>query len=283
MARVEFDKVTFSYPESEPEPLFSDFSLRIAPGEWVAVVGPTGSGKTTLLKLMKGLLQPQSGEIRINNVPLPAGELNNLAATVFANPENQIVSPVVAEDVAFGLENEGLDPESIYVRVEETLRFVGLWGRSRDFSHHLSGGEQQRLILAGALALRKGCLLLDDPLSMVGGRSRIEIFELLKDVHRSESCTLVHTTHLLEEAVIAHRLVALDDGRLLFDGSPTRFLQEERLVRQLGLEIPAIVKLGNRLAGDGFAEAGRITTLEQVLALLTGSKRKADNETSLDH
>ena len=127
MVSIEFDRVTFSYPERASEPLFYNFSLKITSGEWVAVVGPTGSGKTTLLKLVKGLLQPQSGEIRINGVPLPAGELNNFAATVFANPENQIVSPVVAEDVAFGLENAGLDPESIRDRVEETLRFVGLW------------------------------------------------------------------------------------------------------------------------------------------------------------
>ena len=283
MVSIEFDRVTFSYPERESEPLFSNFSLKITSGEWVAVVGPTGSGKTTLLKLIKGLLQPQSGEIRINGAPLPAGELNNFAATVFANPENQIVSPVVAEDVAFGLENAGLDPESIRVRVEETLRFVGLWGRARDFSHHLSGGEQQRLILAGALALRKGCLLLDDPLTMLGGRTRIQILELLEDIHRRELSTLLHTTHLLEEAVISERLVALENGRLLFDGSPTSFLREKGLLERLGLEIPVIVELGNRLASEGFAEAGGITTLEEVLALLTGSKRKEDNKTTLDH
>ena len=283
MVSIEFDRVTFSYPERESEPLFSNFSLKITSGEWVAVVGPTGSGKTTLLKLIKGLLQPQSGEIRINGAPLHAGELNNFAATVFANPENQIVSPVVAEDVAFGLENAGLDPESIRVRVEETLRFVGLWGRARDFSHHLSGGEQQRLILAGALALRKGCLLLDDPLTMLGGRTRIQILELLEDIHRRELSTLLHTTHLLEEAVISERLVALENGRLLFDGSPTSFLREKGLLERLGLEIPVIVELGNRLASEGFAEAGGITTLEEVLALLTGSKRKEDNKTTLDH
>ena len=155
--------------------------------------------------------------------------------------------------------------------------------RARDFSHHLSGGEQQRLILAGALALRKGCLLLDDPLSMLGGRTRIEILELLEAIHHKESSTLVHTTHLLEEAIISQRLVALENGKLLFDGSPTRFLREKRILERLGLEIPVMVEFGNRLASEGLAEAGGITTLEQVLALLTGSKRKEDNETTLDH
>ena len=280
MVSVEFDRVAFSYSKSEAEPLFYEFSVRITPGEWVAVVGPTGSGKTSLIKLMKGLLQPQGGVIRINGVILPGGELNHHTAVVFANPENQIVSPVVSEDVAFGLENAGLDPENIQVRVEETLRFVGLWERAGDFSHNLSGGEQQRLILAGALALRKECLLLDDPLSMVGGRTRVEILELLEEIHSREACTLVHTTHKLEEAVIAQRLVAIENGRLRFDGPPARFLQKEQLLEELGLEVPAIIELGNRLAKDGFTVAGGMTNLEQVLALLTVTERKEDNETA---
>ncbi|MGD8695350.1 MAG: ATP-binding cassette domain-containing protein, partial [Syntrophobacterales bacterium] len=200
MVSIEFNQVTFSYQDGVEQPLFTDFDLSITAGEWVVIVGPSGSGKTTLLKLMKGLLQPQAGEIKINGTVLAAGELNHLAACVFANPENQIVSPVVAEDVAFGLENMGLAPDTIQVRVEEALRWVSLWERATHFSHHLSGGEQQRLILAGALAQRKRCLLLDDPLSMVAGQSRAEILTLLKDIQAKESCTMVHTTHLLEEA-----------------------------------------------------------------------------------
>ena len=141
MGSIELDKITFSYGAAEEEPLFADFSLTISAGEWVAVVGPSGAGKTTLLKLIKGLLRPQTGKIRANSTVLPAGALNHFAACVFANPENQIVSPVVAEDVAFALENMGLAPDIISTRVEEALRWVGLWQRARHFSHHLSGGE----------------------------------------------------------------------------------------------------------------------------------------------
>lgn len=279
MVCIELDSVTFSYPGSGTGPLFSDFNLKISEGEWVAFVGPSGAGKTTLLKLIKGLLQPQAGEIRINNTALIPGELNHLASCVFANPENQIVSPVVAEDVAFGLENMGLGPETIRTRVEETLRRVGLWERARDFSHFLSGGEQQRLILAGALAQQKGCLLLDDPLSMVGGRSHAKILRLLSGIHRSESLTLLHTTHLLADAFVAHRLVAIENGRLVFDESPHRLLQEKHLIERLGLEVPAIVELGETLASSGLAEAGQVTTLEQLLELLTVAKCKEDNGT----
>jgi energy-coupling factor transport system ATP-binding protein len=268
MGNIELDKVTFSYPNSVGAPLLSDFSLDIAAGEWVVLVGPSGAGKTTLLKMIKGLLQPQAGEIRVNGSILAPGELNHFAACVFANPENQIVSPVVYEDVAFGLENMGMCSETIRVRVEEALRWVGLWERARDFSHHLSGGEQQRLILAGAVALRKSCLLLDDPLNMVDGSNRLNILRLLSRVHQEESCTLVYATHLLDEAPVAQRLVAVEHGRLVFDGSPSLFFKEKGLLQRLGMEVPAIVELGETLARRGLVETGPVITLEQLLCEL---------------
>jgi len=279
MVSIEFNNITFSYKDDTEEPVFADFNLRIVAGEWVAVVGPSGAGKTTILKLMKGLLHPQSGEMRVNGSVLTPGVLNPLAASVFSNPENQIVSPVVAEDVAFGLENMGLAPETIRMRVEESLSWVGLSERARDFSHHLSGGEQQRLILAGALAQKKGCLLLDDPLCMVGGKNRAAMLKLLKSIHQRESCTMVHTTHLLEEALVTQRLVAIEGGRLLFDGSPNHFLLERELIEQLGLEVPAIAQLGETLTESGLAEPGEVITLEQLLELLTVPGPKKDNET----
>ena len=280
MGSIELDKITFSYGTAEDEPLFVDLSLTITAGEWVAVVGPSGAGKTTLLKLIKGLLRPQRGKIRANSKVLPAGTLNHFAACVFANPENQIVSPVIGEDVAFALENMGLTPEVISARVEEALRWVGLWQRARVFSHHLSGGEQQRLILAGALAQRKSCLLLDDPLSMVGGRSRMEMLSLLKSIHREVSCTMLHTTHLLEDAFAAQRLIALERGRVVYDVSPYDFLQKEGLIEQLGLEVPAIAQLVEMVTQSGLAEPGEIASLEELLEILTVSQQRKDNEST---
>ncbi len=278
MGSIELENITFSYGFGDEEPLFADFSMRILAGEWVAVVGPSGAGKTTILKLIKGLLRPQKGTIKANSTILPEGALNHFAACVFANPENQIVSPMVAEDVAFALENIGLASEIIHTRVEEALNWVGLWHRANDFSHHLSGGEQQRLILAGALAQRKSCLLLDDPLSMVGGFSRREMLRLLKTIHEKLSCTMLHTTHLLEEAVVAQRLIALERGGVVFDGSPYDFLLDRKLIDYLGLEVPAVVQLGELLAESGLTEPGEVASLEQLLEVLTVLEHRKDNE-----
>jgi energy-coupling factor transport system ATP-binding protein len=279
MGCIELKNITFSYESGDEDPLFADFSLRILAGEWVAVVGPSGAGKTTLLKLIKGLLRPQRGIIKANSTILPEGALNHFAACVFANPENQIVSPVVAEDVAFALENMGLAPDIIQTRVEEALGWVGLRQRANDFSHHLSGGEQQRLILAGALAQSKSCLLLDDPLSMVGGHSRREMLKLLKTIHGTLACTMLHTTHLLEEAVVAQRLIALERGGVVFDGSPCNFLLDRKLIDYLGLGVPAVVQLGELLAESGLTEPGEVASLEQLLKVLTVLERGKDNET----
>jgi energy-coupling factor transport system ATP-binding protein len=271
MIGIELDSVCFSYPGRSP--LFSEFSLEILPGEWVAVVGLSGAGKTTLIRLIKGLLRPQAGEVRINGAPLPPGEPNHQCACVFANAENQIISPVVAEDVAFGLENAGYDPEDTGVRVKEALEWVGLGDRAGDFSHLLSGGEQQRLILAGALAARKGCLLLDDPLCMVDGKTRAEMLRVLEYTRRRDGCTVVYTTHLVDEALGAGRLVGIEGGSLVFDGSPRELLRDPSLVERLALEVPAVARLGGMLAEGGVVEAAGMCTVDEVLDLVRGSQR----------
>jgi energy-coupling factor transport system ATP-binding protein len=202
----------------------------------------------------------------VNGAPLK--ELNPFAAFVFANPENQIVSPVVAEDVGFALEQAGLDLDTIRRRAEDALRRVGLWERARDLSHHLSGGEQQRLILAGALAVKARCLLLDDPLSMVDGHARGDLLALLGTIRKEEGCTIVQTTHLLDEVVNVSRVVALDHGRVVFDGPPATFFREASLIHDLGLEVPPLVRLGEELVRAKLMAKAEVITPRQVLALL---------------
>jgi energy-coupling factor transport system ATP-binding protein len=266
MVEIELDRITFRYGERRGAPLFADLSLTIGAGEWVGLVGPSGAGKTTLLKVMKGLLRPETGEVRVNGAPLPG--LNPFAAFVFANPENQIVSPVVGEDVGFALEQAGLDLHTIRQRAEQALRRVGLWERARDLSHHLSGGEQQRLILAGALALRARCLLLDDPLSMVDGHARGDLVSLLGEIRQEEGCTLVQTTHLLDEVVNVSRVVALEAGRVVFDGPPATFFRETSLIDGLGLEVPPLVRLGEELARANLMAGTELMSARQLLGLL---------------
>ncbi|HYR02582.1 MAG TPA: ABC transporter ATP-binding protein [Syntrophobacteria bacterium] len=275
MVEIELDNITFRYGHRRGDLVFTELSLRITSGEWVGLVGPSGAGKTTLLKVMKGLLRPEAGEVRINSAPLQ--ELNPFAAFVFANPENQIVSPVVAEDVGFGLEQAGLDIETIRRRAEQALRRVGLWERARDLSHHLSGGEQQRLILAGALALRARCLLLDDPLSMVDGHARDDLLALFGEIRKEESCTLVQTTHQLDEVVNVSRVVALERGRVVFDGPPMAFFREASLIDGLGLEVPSLVRLGEELARANLMAGTEIMSSRQLLSLIgVAEGRRAD-------
>lgn len=275
MVEIELDSITFRYSGRHGDPLFAEFSLTIAAGEWVGLVGPSGAGKTTLLKVMKGLLRPEAGEVRVNGAPLH--ELNPFAAFVFANPENQIVSPVVAEDVAFALEQAGLDLDTIRRRAQQALRRVGLWERARDLSHTLSGGEQQRLILAGALALRARCLLLDDPLSMVDGHARGALLALLGDIREEEGCTMVQSTHLLEEVVNVSRVVALDRGKVVFDGPPAAFFREASLIHGLGLEVPPAVRLGEELARANLMAGAEILSSRQLLGLLGVAEGRRDD------
>jgi len=273
--KIELDSVTFRYGDRRGDPLFNELSLTIGAGEWVGLVGPSGAGKTTLLKVMKGLLRPEAGEVRVNGALLQ--ELNPFAAFVFANPENQIVSPVVAEDVGFALEQAGLDLDTIRRRAEQALRRVGLWERARDLSHHLSGGEQQRLILAGALALRAGCLLLDDPLSMVDGHARGDLLALLGDIRKEEDCTLVQTTHLLDDVVNVSRVVALERGRMVFDGPPAAFFREASLIDGLGLEVPPLVRLGEELARANLMAGTELMSPRQLLGLLGVAEVRSTN------
>lgn len=275
MVEIELDNITFRYGHRRGDLLFTELSLRITSGEWVGLVGPSGAGKTTLLKVMKGLLRPEAGEVRINGAPLQ--QLNPFAAFVFANPENQIVSPVVAEDVGFGLEQAGLDIETIRRRAEQALRRVGLWERARDLSHHLSGGEQQRLILAGALALRARCLLLDDPLSMVDGHARDDLLALFGEIRKEEGCTLVQTTHQLDEVVNVSRVVALERGRVVFDGPPMTFFREDSLIDSLGLEVPPLVRLREELARANLMAGTEIMSSRQLLSFIgVDEARRAD-------
>jgi len=275
MVKIELDSITFRYSDRRGDPLFAELSLTIGAGEWVGLVGPSGAGKTTLLKVMKGLLRPEAGEVRVNGASLHA--LNPFAAFVFANPENQIVSPVVAEDVGFALEQAGLDLDTIRRRAEQALRRVGLWERARDLSHNLSGGEQQRLILAGALALRAKCLLLDDPLSMVDGHARNGLLALLGEIREEEGCTMVQTTHILEEVVSVSRVVALERGKVVFDGPPATFFREVSLIDGLGLEVPPMVRLSEEMARANVMSGTEIMSSRQLLGLLgVADPKRAD-------
>ena len=169
-------------------------------------MGPNGSGKSTLGKLIKGLLSPTSGEVLIGGAPLKPGEISARVGYIFSNPENQIISSVVEEDVAFGLENLGLEPADIARKVQQSLAWVGMEEYRYHAPHLLSGGQQQKVVLAGVLAMGSEILVLDEPTSMLDLQDRREILDLLHKFHSQGNKTILHITHSLEEALRARAL-----------------------------------------------------------------------------
>ncbi|MEI6386197.1 MAG: energy-coupling factor transporter ATPase [Spirochaetota bacterium] len=227
MGLIEFSDVSFSWPGSG-RPAVDRLSLDIGEGEYLAIVGRNGSGKSSLLRLMTGLRVPDSGNVRVAGLdasnPDNWRNIRSSLALVFQSPSDQVVSTVVEEDVAFGPENLGLSRSEIGSRVDEALAVVGLSAERRSPPHFLSAGQQQRLAVAGALAMRPRCIAFDEATAMLDPPSRLSILSLM-DRLNDEGVTIIHVTHDMTEAVRAHRIIRLESGKIAFDGGPQGFLQ----------------------------------------------------------
>ena len=263
---VSCEGLTFSYPGSE-EPALSGISFELRPGEYVGVVGPNGGGKSTLVRLLNGLLRPESGSVRVSGHD-PATEpfeVRKHLGVLFQNPENGLVAPFVEDDVAFGLENLGVPREEMRERVAQAIRAVGLEGYERREPHTLSGGEKQRVALAGLLAVEPEILVLDEPTSMLDAAGRREVLEHL-EVLRSRK-TVLHVTHHLEELLNADRVLVLNGGELVADESPERLLADPDLLRENRLILPVVPRLALALG----LRANLKTPEELAEAILTGA------------
>jgi len=239
---VSCERVSFSYPGSG-RPALSEASLDLRPREYVGVVGPNGSGKSTLVRLLNGLLRPDSGRVLVSGrdpVTEPF-EVRKHLGILFQNPENGLVAPFVEDDVAFGLENLGVPRQEMRERVARAVRAVGLQGYERREPHTLSGGEKQRVALAGLLAVEPEILVLDEPTSMLDAAGRREVLEYLQDL-RSEK-TVLHVTHHLEELTGADRILVLNGGELVADETPERLFSNADLLRENRLVLPVIPRL----------------------------------------
>jgi energy-coupling factor transport system ATP-binding protein len=239
---VSCEGLTFSYPGSE-EPALSEVSFELRKGDYVGVVGPNGGGKSTLVRLLNGLLRPDEGRIRISGHD-PATEpfeVRKCLGVLFQNPENGLVAPFVEDDVAFGLENLGVSRGEMRERVSLAIRAVGLTGYERREPHTLSGGEKQRVALAGLLAVEPEILVLDEPTSMLDAAGRREVLERLEAL-RAEK-TILHVTHHLEELLDADRILVLNGGELVADASPGWLLSDADLLRENRLVLPVVLRL----------------------------------------
>jgi energy-coupling factor transport system ATP-binding protein len=262
---VSCERVSFSYPGSA-QPALSEVSLDLRQGEYVGVVGPNGGGKSTLVRLMNGLLRPDSGRVLVSGRD-PATEpfeVRKHLGVLFQNPENGLVAPFVEDDVAFGLENLGVPREEMRDRVARAVRAVGLEGYERREPHTLSGGEKQRVALAGLLAVEPEILVLDEPTSMLDAAGRREVLEHLEDL-RSEK-TVLHVTHHLEELLDADRILVLNGGELVADEPPDSFFSNADLLQENRLVLPVVPRLALEL---GLPPARTRTPEELAETILT--------------
>jgi energy-coupling factor transport system ATP-binding protein len=265
---VSCQKVSFSYPGSA-RPALSDVSFELRPGEYVGVVGPNGGGKSTLVRLLNGLLRPDSGRVLVSGHD-PATEpfeVREHLGVLFQNPENGLVAPFVEDDVAFGLENLGVPREEMQERVAGAIRAVGLEGYERREPDTLSGGEKQRVALAGLLAVEPGILVLDEPTSMLDAAGRKEVLEHLHALRSKK--TVLHVTHHLEELTSADRILVLNGGELVADDTPERALSDADLLRENRLVLPVVPRLALEL---GLPPAKLRTPEELAAAILAAAE-----------
>ena len=272
---IELRDVTFSYPSpgGQPKPVFVRLNVFIHRGRYVALMGPNGSGKSTLLKLIKGLLSPSSGQVFVDGQALKPGEIHPRVGYVFSNPENQIVSTVVEEDVAFGLENMGMDSSMIALRVKESLHWVEMEPYRHHSPHLLSGGQQQKVVLAGILAMESEVLVLDEPASMLDLKDREEVLKLLQKIYGQGKKTVLHITHSIEEALGAQDLLVLNRGQVSFYGSVEDFFSGDFLPESEWGKLPPFFRLIQELRSRGHAIPLRLRSVEELKNFLLQRQR----------
>jgi len=265
---VSCENVSFSYPGSE-RPALSGVSFGLRPGEYVGVVGPNGGGKSTLVRLLNGLLRPDSGRVRVVGRDPAADpfEVREHLGILFQNPDNGLVAPFVEDDVAFGLENLGVARQEMRDKVARAIRAVGLEGYERREPDTLSGGEKQRVALAGILATEPEILVLDEPTSMLDTAGRREVLRYLKALRPEK--TVLHVTHHLEELTDADRILVLNGGDLIADETPERFLSDADLLRENRLVLPVVPRLA---LGLGLPPTRLNTPEELAEAILAGAE-----------
>ena len=259
---IEAHNLSFFYEqEKNAPPAVKDLTLSVPQGLYVAVLGHNGSGKSTFAKLLNGILQPSSGSLSVAGECLTASSfdedalfrLRGRVGMVFQNPDNQLVASVVEEDVAFGLENLGVPYEEMHERVDEALRAVGM----TDYAHHapsrLSGGQKQRVAVAGILAMRPLLMILDESTAMLDPKGRREVLETVEKLHKEKNITLLHITHYMDEAARADRILVMDDGELLMDGTPSEVFADPRRLHEIGLEAPQSAELAHALRKAGLS------------------------------
>ena len=256
---ITVENLSFSYPPAEGRvsvPIFDGLNLTIEEGSFVAVLGHNGCGKSTLAKHCNAIRLPTGGSVTVFGLDTRDEALlyqvRRTVGMVFQNPDNQIVSNVVEEDVAFAPENLGVEPKEIRRRVDEALRLVGMEDYRRHAPHLLSGGQKQRIAIAGVIAMRPRCIVLDEPTAMLDPIGRADVVRTIKQLNRERGVTVVLITHHMDEAAQADRLVVMAKGKVVADGSPKEVFSDVEGLRKVGLTVPYTTQLLWELRQAGY-------------------------------
>lgn len=263
---VRLERVFYKYEDTDKYAV-KDVSISAQKGEWVALVGHNGSGKSTIAKLLNGLLFPEDGLIKIGHFVLSEKniwDIRRQVGMVFQNPDNQFVGATVQDDVAFGLENHGVPHDTMVERVESALNEVGMQSYALHEPARLSGGQKQRVAIAGVLALQPDVIILDEATSMLDPRGRAEVMETIRIMREQEDITVISITHDLDEVLFADRVIVMNKGEVHSEGTPKEIFQQADAMREIGLGVPFIIELQEKLVAGGF-ETGSTVLSEGAL------------------
>lgn len=271
---ITIENLTFEYmrgEESQPVRAISNLNLEIERGSFTAIIGKNGSGKSTLAKNLNGLLLPTEGVIYVDGYDTrddsSIWNVRQTAGMVFQNPDNQLVSAIVEDDVAFGPENLGIDPVEIRRRVDKALEDVNMGQFKKKAPHLLSGGQKQRIAIAGVVAMKPKCIIFDEPTAMLDPKGRAEIMSIIDELH-AEGITVILITHFMDEAVRADRVIIMHEGKILLDGTPQQVFEQEELIRSVNLDVPLMVEMGAKLRHAGIDVPADIITEEEMVEFI---------------
>ena len=247
-------------------------SLDIEEGSFVAILGHNGSGKSTFAKQVNGILVPTEGTVLISGMDTRdeghIWDIRKTAGMVFQNPDNQIIGNIVEEDVGFGPENLGVPTEEIWKRVDESLEAVGMTAYRLKSPNKLSGGQKQRVAIAGVMAMKPQCIILDEPTAMLDPNGRREVIRTVHELNRREKITVLLITHYMEEVVDADRVIVMDGGKMVMDGTPREIFSRVRELKHFRLDVPQVTELADELAEAGLPISRGVLTMDELLSQL---------------
>ncbi len=270
---ISVENLSFEYESYDKDEqnvkILHNISLEIKRGEFVAVLGHNGSGKSTLAKHLNGILTPTNGDVIVDGINTKNEEtlfdLRQKVGMVFQNPDNQLVATIVEDDVAFALENLGVEPAQMRERVDEALKAVKMYDFKMHSPHQLSGGQKQRVAIAGIIAMRPECIVLDEPTAMLDPIGRREVLKTVRKLNREYGITIVMITHFMDEAAKADRVIVIDNGRVLADNVPKKIFCHVEAMRKAGLDVPQVTELCHELKNAGYNIKSDIITEEECI------------------